>query len=107
LVTSLLAIFPVFFMKLLDNLAIYGIVLMPIGAIVMAEHWIFPKLGLPQYLAEKKRLMVNGRVLLVWIVTLLICYFLPIHLFFKWLPGYFIALFGYTALQYLGPREAR
>ena len=44
-VTTVLACFPVFFVRLLDYVAIYGLVLMPIGAVVFAEHWIFPILG--------------------------------------------------------------
>jgi purine-cytosine permease-like protein len=99
LVTSVLSAFPVFFVKLLDYVAIYGLVLMPIGAIVFAEHWIFPRLGLMQYQAEKRRLLFNWKVLVVWVGTLVVCFFMPIHLFFRWLPGYFIALISYTALQ--------
>ncbi|MBI4579178.1 MAG: hypothetical protein HY718_05715, partial [Planctomycetes bacterium] len=48
-VTTIMACFPVFFMKLLDFVAIYGLLLMPVGAIVVTEHWVFPWLGLRQY----------------------------------------------------------
>jgi purine-cytosine permease-like protein len=106
LVTSVLACFPVFFMKLLDYLAMYGILLMPIGAIVVAEHHLFPRLGIPQFLAEKRGWMLNTRALIVWAATLGFCYYLPIHLFFKWLPGWFFALAAYTALQATAPRSA-
>jgi purine-cytosine permease-like protein len=104
--TSILATFPVFFTKLLDYVAIYGLVLMPVGAIVFAEHWILPKLGIEQYQAEKRDLLFNWNALWVWIGTLAVCYFLPIHLFFRWLPGYFIALVSYTALQGMTARRA-
>lgn len=100
--TSILSAFPVFFMKLLDYVAIYGLVLMPVGAIVFAEHWIFPLLGLEQYRAEKYGWLFNWRAFLVWVGTLAICFVMPIHLFFRWLPGYAIALASYTALQYIG-----
>lgn len=98
-VTSVLACFPVFFLKLLDYVAIYGLVLMPVGAIVFAEHWIFPKLGIPQYQAEKHGWAVNWRALGVWAGTLAFCFALPIHLFFRWLPGYLLALAAYTLLM--------
>jgi purine-cytosine permease-like protein len=104
-VTSLLACFPVFFMKLLDYVAIYGLVLMPIGAIVISEHWILPRLGVLQYRAERLGLAFNWHVLLVWFGTLAFCAALPLHLFFKWLPGYFVALLAYTALEYWTARR--
>ena len=97
--TTVLACFPVFFLKLLDYVAIYGLILMPIGAIVFTEHWIFPLLRIPQFQAEKKNLMFNWKVLAVWLGTLVICYFLPIHLYFRWLPGYFIAIAAYLSLH--------
>lgn len=103
--TAVLACFPVFFLKLLDYVAIYGLVLMPVGAIVFAEHWIFPRLGIEQYRAEKYGWLLNWRALVVWFGTLLVCYLMPFHLFFRWLPGYFIALFAYTALQWGARRE--
>ena len=96
LITTILSCFPLFIMKLLDYVAIYGLILMPIGAIVFAEHWIFPRLGIDQYRAEKRGIVVNWRVLIVWFGTLLLCFFMPIHLFFRWLPGYFIAVIWYT-----------
>jgi cytosine permease len=100
-VTTVLACFPVFFLKLLDYVAIYGLVLMPIGAIVFAEHWILPKLGITQFQAEKKSWAFNWNAAIVWVGTLVACYFMPFHLFFRWLPGYFIALVAYIALQKL------
>ncbi len=98
-VTTVLACFPVFFLKLMDYVAIYGLVLMPIGAIVLAEHWIFPLLKIEQYQAGKKGWTFNWTALLVWFATLAICFALPIHLYFRWLPGYFIALVSYTVLM--------
>lgn len=100
--TTIIACFPVIFMRLLDFVALYGLILMPIGAIVFAEHWIFPKLGLQQYRAEKFKLFINWPALITWVGTLAIVLFvLPIHLFFKWLPGYAIAQGLYILLVYL------
>jgi len=100
--TTVLSCFPVFFVRLLDYVAIYGLVLMPIGAVVFAEHWIFPALKIPQFQAEKKKQAFNWKALGVWLGTLVICYFMPLHLYFRWLPGYFLALIGYTLLHYFG-----
>jgi cytosine permease len=96
--TTMLACFPVFFLKLLDYVAIYGLVLMPVGAIVFTEHWIFPLLGIEQLRAEKRGWAFNWAVLAVWLGTLAVCFLLPIHLYFKWLPGWFIAAGSYTGL---------
>ncbi len=99
LMTTVLSCFPVFFMKLLDYVAIYGLVLMPIGAIVFAEHWIFPLLKIDRYQADKNRWMFNWKAAVVWGGTLVLCFFMPIHLFFRWLPGYVIALAFYVLLN--------
>ncbi len=101
LLTTFLSCFPVVFMKLLDYVAIYGLTLMPIGAIVFAEHWIFPLLKIEQYQAEKHNWIFNWRALISWAGTLAACFFMPIHLFFRWLPGYFIALVSYVLLMAL------
>ncbi len=101
-ITTILSCFPIFFMKLLDYVAIYGLVLMPIGAIVFAEHWLFPLLKIEPYRAEKYGWLFNWRALVVWAGTLLACFFMPFHLFFRWLPGYFIALVSYILLQAIG-----
>ncbi len=103
-VTTILACFPVFFLKLLDYVALYGLILMPIGAVVFAEHWILPKLGIQQYQAEKKGWIFNWNAAAVWVGTLALCYYMPIHLFFRWLPGYFIALIAYVILQRIADR---
>ncbi len=72
---------------------------MPIGAIVFAEHWVFPRLGIEQYQAERKGWAFNWAALAVWLGTLAVAFVLPLHLYFRWLPGWFIALATYTALM--------
>jgi len=99
-VTSVVACFPVVFMRLLDFVALYGLILMPIGAVVFAEHWLIPKFGIEQYRAEKQNLYINWPSLIAWIGSLVIVFLLPIHMFFKWLPGYFIAMILYISLSY-------
>ncbi len=108
--TTVLSCFPLFVMKLLDYVAIYGLVLMPVGAVVFAEHWLFPLLGMEPYAAQKHGRFINGKALTVWVGTLAVCYFLPMHLFFRWLPGYLIAISAYTAWNWAALRlrkEAR
>ncbi len=104
-VTSVVACFPVVFMRLLDFVALYGLILMPIGAVVFAEHWLLPVLGLEQYKAEKRKLFINWTALITWVGSLAIVFALPIHLFFKWLPGYFIAILLYVGLSAVTARR--
>jgi purine-cytosine permease-like protein len=99
LLTTIISCFPVIFMRLLDYVAIYGLVLMPIGAIVLAEHWLFPLFGIEQYLIHKRKKLFNMRALIVWIGTLVVCSFMPFHLYFRWLPGYILALVAYVLLH--------
>ena len=98
-ITTVLSCFPVVFMRLLDYVAIYGLVLMPMGAVVVAEHWLFPLLRIPRYRAEQTGSAVNWRAGVVWAGTLAACFLMPMHLFFRWLPGYLFALALYTALN--------
>jgi cytosine permease len=104
-VTSVLSCFPVFFMKLLDYVAIYGLILMPMGAIVLVEHWILPLIGVEQYVTERRGAAFNWNALLVWVGTLALATILPMHLFFRWLPCFFVAIVSYTALQYRTARK--
>ncbi|MHC4178858.1 MAG: purine-cytosine permease family protein, partial [Planctomycetota bacterium] len=69
-VTTLIACFPFVFTKLLDFVAVYGIMLAPVGAIVVAEHWIFPRIGFTQYWSSRKRQLFNWPALVGWAVGL-------------------------------------
>lgn len=88
-------LFPAIAMKLLDFVAIYGMVLMPMGAVVFIDFWIFPKLGLKQWWAEVSGTSFNWSAGLAWFLTLLACVLLVklggIQIFFVSLPGWFVA----------------
>ena len=98
-VTTLLACFPVFFLKLLDYVALYGLILMPVGAVVFTEHWILPLIGVDKYLGDTKKILLNWQALLVWLGTLAVAWILPMHLFYRWLPCWFVAAAGYAVLR--------
>ncbi len=105
-ITTIVAVFPMVFLRLLDFVALYGLILMPIGAVVFAEHWILPKLKIKQYRAEVYKRFINWQALATWVLTLALVFAIPIHIFFKWLPGYFIAQFLYIALVYITDRKS-
>jgi purine-cytosine permease-like protein len=99
LVTTIAACFPGLVMRLLDFVALYGLILMPMGAIIFADFWIFPKVGLKQNFAEMSRSMFNLSAAISWALSLLIVLLIPLEIFFKGLPGWFIAMFLYVILS--------
>jgi purine-cytosine permease-like protein len=110
-ITTIAALFPALMMKLLDFVALYGLLLMPMGAVVFADYWIFPKLGLRTGYAEAQGLLISWPALLAWAVSLVLCFVLPLELYFKALPGWFIAIIAFVAAsviqQRLGAKGAR
>ena len=99
IVTTIAACFPALVMKFLDFIALYGLVLMPMGAVIFADFWLFPKLGLRSNNAEWSKKMFNWPAAIAWLGTLAICFMLPIEIFFKGLPAWFIAVAFYTILS--------
>ena len=109
LVTGMLAavagMFPAVAMRLLDFVALYGMILMPMGAVIFMDFWVFPKLGLRSYLAEVAGLRFNWAAGLTWFITLAVCTWLVLsgrtQIFFVSLPGWFIAAALYVVLSRL------
>jgi NCS1 family nucleobase:cation symporter-1 len=109
--TTIVACSPFVFTKLLDFVGIYGILLMPIGAIVFVEHWIFPKLGLTQFWVSRKGKLVNWPALIAWFVSIgvgLYAAFIGewMHLFFLVIPVWFGTAVVYIVLSlFSGAKE--
>jgi purine-cytosine permease-like protein len=106
LVTTLAAMFPALMMRLLDFVALYGLILMPMGAVVFADFWLTPRLGLRRHFAARKGLTVSWPAALAWTGTLAIVFLaLPdLEIFFKGLPGWFIAVLLFLGLSWLQQR---
>src|SRR5881396_1479232 len=104
-VTTAAAIFPALMMRLLDFVALYGLILMPMGAVIFADFWLLPRLGLRQRYAEWKSLLFSWPAALTWVVTLLACWAINaiwgLEIFFLGLPGWFIATVLYLGLSAL------
>ncbi|MEA1996247.1 MAG: hypothetical protein U9N45_01345 [Gemmatimonadota bacterium] len=98
-VTTVAACFPALVMKLLDFVALYGLILMPMGAVIFADFWLLPRLGLKRNFAELTGSPVNRAAGLSWLITLAVAIFLPVEIFFKGLPGWFIAVILYISLS--------
>jgi len=109
--TTVIACFPFVFTKLLGFVGYYGLLLMPVGAVVFTEHWIFPKLGLTQYWASRRNLAVNWPVLLSWGIGIGVALILEktgvLHLFFLFLPVWFLTTVLYILFASMaGARES-
>ena len=104
-VTTLAACFPALVMKLLDFVALYGLVLMPMGAIILMDVYVIPKLGLFSNYAEKTGSSFNIAAATAWIVTLLFSLLLNqmlgVEIFFLGLPGWFVAALLYIIVSKL------
>ena len=107
LVTGMMAavagMFPAIAMKLLDFVALYGMLLMPMGAVIFVDFWLLRKLGLHSEYAELSRKSFNWAAGLTWFLTLGTCYllvkFAGVQIFFVSLPGWFIAAALYVLLS--------
>ncbi|MFP4500131.1 MAG: purine-cytosine permease family protein [Candidatus Hydrogenedentota bacterium] len=109
-VTTIIACFPFVFTKLLDFVGLYGLLLVPIGAVVFTEHWVFPRIGLTQLWAEKKRVIISWPALLSWIIGLTFALYLNfglgVSLFYLFIPVWFLTMLLYIALaSFMGARE--
>ncbi len=95
LVTTIAACFPGLVMKLLDFVAIYGFLLMPMGAVIFIDFYVLRRFGLSDLYAEKSGLKMNWAAGAAWLITLLVGLlmniFLGIEVFFLGLPGWFVA----------------
>jgi len=101
LVTTFAACFPALVMKLLDFVALYGLLLVPMGAVIFVEFYFFDKLNLQKNLAELKNKSINWSAGIAWISTLALCLILNltfhVEIFFLGLPAWIVAGILYTS----------
>jgi len=99
-VTTVIACFPFVFRQLLGFVGLYGLLLMPVGAIVVAEHWIFPRIGLERFWSTRRGHTVNWPALAAWSIALtaaLFCWYTDLlHLFFLAAPVWVLTVLLYT-----------
>lgn len=105
IVTTVVACFPFVFTGLLNFVGLYGLLLMPAGAIVFAEHWIFPRLGLQKFWATRGERAVSWPSLAAWGIAIAVAITLErsgiLHLFFLFLPVWFLTIVLYIVLSIL------
>lgn len=98
--TTVVACFPFVFTKLLSFVALFGILLSPVGAIVFVEHWLFPRIGLRQYWFSTTGKSLSWPALSSWMISIGIAlglwYTETLHEFFIAIPLWFVSAALYT-----------
>ncbi|MBN1911525.1 MAG: hypothetical protein JW818_17420 [Pirellulales bacterium] len=72
-IATVAAMFPALAMKLLEFVALYGLILMPMGAVIFIDFWVFDRLGLRRDYAERAGISFNWAAGLAWFGTLAFC----------------------------------
>ena len=102
IVTVLIACFPFVFTKLLPLLTYAGLLVVPVGAIVFAEHFLFPKIGLTRYWVTYKKLEHSSAAVITWALGLMFGFSLNainiIPFYYLFLPTWVFSIVVYILL---------
>ncbi|HHJ11492.1 MAG TPA: hypothetical protein ENK25_11485 [Bacteroidetes bacterium] len=105
LVTTVAALFPALVMRLLDFVALYGLILVPMGAVIFVDFYLLPRMGMEDDYAERHGLLFNQAAGWTWFLMLAIALaanlYLHIDLFFLPFPVWLIAGFIYILFSKL------
>ena len=110
LVTIIIACFPFVFSQILPLLTYAGLIVVPVGAIVFAEHQIFPRIGFTRYWSSYKQLSFSFPAVASWALGLIFGFGLNalnvMSFFYLFIPTWFFTIMIYTflAAQY-GAKE--
>ncbi|MEJ2647122.1 MAG: hypothetical protein P8016_01780 [Sedimentisphaerales bacterium] len=111
LIATVAGMFPALAMKLLDFVAIYGMLLMPMGAVIFVDFWLIRKFGLESNYAEVSGKLFNWAAGLAWFITLGTCLLLVkyagIQIYFVSLPGWFVAAILYVGISKVYQEKVR
>jgi purine-cytosine permease-like protein len=103
LIATIAGMFPAIAMKLLGFVALYGLILMPMGAVIFVDFWLMKKFGLQSNYAQISRKTFNLAAGLAWFVTLgtawALVKFAGVQIFFVSLPGWFVAAIIYIVVS--------
>jgi len=109
--TTAVACFPFVFSRLLEFVALFGILLAPMGAIVFAEHRLFPRLGLTRFWSSRRGDIVNVPALICWLAAVGAAVALSatgtLDLFFVAIPIWVATVLVYPVLAAFGGARAR
>ena len=104
-ITTIIACSPFVFSGLLGFVGYMGLLLAPVGAIIVAEHWIFPRIGLTRYWSNYKGNTTNIPAFATWIISMVVGIGVEqaglLHLFFILIPLWLFATTLYIVLAIL------
>lgn len=103
IITVFIACFPGVYKNILPLLAYSGLLVVPVGAIVATEHFLFPKIGLTRYWANYKNLTVSKSAVITWAAGLVFGFglnFLGIASYYLFIPTWLFCIVIYTILAY-------
>jgi purine-cytosine permease-like protein len=102
-IASVTAVFPIVTMRLLGFVAMWGMILMPMGAVIFMDFWVLPRLGLRSNFAAVAGARFNWAAGLAWLLTIAVCTGLVLtgrtQIFFVSLPGWFVTSLLYVVLS--------
>ncbi|GAF04793.1 purine-cytosine permease family protein [Saccharicrinis fermentans] len=100
--TVVIACFPFVFSRILPLLTYAGLLVVPVGAIVFAEHFLFPKIGLTPYWAYYKKTITSKPAIFSWIAGLALGFGLNawgiISFYYLFIPVWIFTILLYSLL---------
>ncbi|MEP0365592.1 MAG: hypothetical protein ABJN36_08920 [Cyclobacteriaceae bacterium] len=100
--TVMVACFPFVFSQILPLLTYAGLIVVPVGAIVFAEHQIFPRIGYTRYWSTYREMMFNTPAIASWILGLILGFGLNalnvMSFFYLFIPTWIFTILIYTLL---------
>ncbi|MCK0135710.1 hypothetical protein [Arenibacter sp. S6351L] len=102
LVTIAIACFPFVFSQILPLLTYAGLLVVPVGAIVFAEHQIFPRIGYTRYWSSYRQLTFSTPAVASWGLGLVFGFGLNalnvMSFFYLFIPTWIFTILVYTFL---------
>ena len=102
LITIAIACFPFVFSQILPLLTYAGLLVVPVGAIVFAEHQIFPRIGYTRYWSSYSNLTFSTPAIVSWGLGLVFGFglnaFNVMSFFYLFIPTWLFTIVIYTLL---------
>jgi NCS1 family nucleobase:cation symporter-1 len=101
-VTVIIACFPFVFSQMLPLLTYAGLLVVPVGGIVFAEHVLFPKIGLTRYWAKYQNISRSVPAIGSWALALMFGFGLNaldvMSFYYLFIPTWMFTIVTYTLL---------
>ncbi|MDB4751121.1 hypothetical protein OAF86_00665 [Flavobacteriaceae bacterium] len=98
----IVACFPFVFSQILPLLTYAGLIVVPVGAIVFAEHQLFPKIGYTRYWSKYQNYKNSSPAVLSWALGLIFGFGLNaldvMSFYYLFIPTWFFTILAYTLL---------